>query len=71
MPPRAGDVSMSSVKLIAELGEQPFQPWPLGEDATPTHRAWHFDRPAEEVRSVEQIGRRLYRSAEKSLSTFE
>jgi dTDP-4-dehydrorhamnose reductase len=63
MPPRAGDVSMASAKLCAELGEQPFQPWPLGADLTPTHRQWHFDRPAEEPRSLEQITRRLYRHA--------
>jgi dTDP-4-dehydrorhamnose reductase len=69
MPPRAGDVSMSSAKLCAELGEQPFRPWPLGTDLTPTHRQWHFDRPAEEPRSLEQIGRRLYRYGRIVLST--
>jgi dTDP-4-dehydrorhamnose reductase len=61
MPPRAGDVSMNSAKLCAELGGQPFQPWPLGNDLTPTHRGWHFERPDHEPRSVEQIARRLYR----------
>ena len=61
MPPRAGDVSMNSGKLSAELGGQPFQPWPLGADVTPTHRDWHFERPADELRSLEQITRRLYR----------
>jgi dTDP-4-dehydrorhamnose reductase len=60
MPPRAGDVSMSSAKLIAELGEQPFKPWPLGDDLQPTRGDWHFERPHEEARSVEEIGRRLY-----------
>jgi dTDP-4-dehydrorhamnose reductase len=68
MPPRAGDVSMSSAKLCAELGEQPFQPWPLGADLTPTHRQWHFDRPIAEARSLEQIARRLYRYAKIVLS---
>lgn len=61
MPPRAGDVSMSSAKLIAELGEQPFQPWPLGDDVQPGERQWHYERPLDEVRSLEQIARRLYR----------
>jgi dTDP-4-dehydrorhamnose reductase len=61
MPPRAGDVSMNSAKLCAELGEQPFQPWPLGEDLQPTHRDWHFERPTAEPRSIEEIARRLYR----------
>jgi dTDP-4-dehydrorhamnose reductase len=70
MPPRAGDVSMDSGKLIAELGEQPFEPWPRGGDLMPTHQKWHFERPANELRSVEQIGRRLYRYPQKSLSTL-
>lgn len=61
MPPRAGDVSMSSAKLISELGAQPFQPWPRGDDIVPTDRQWHFDRPHGESRSLEQIARRLYR----------
>jgi len=61
MPPRAGDVSMSSAKLITELGEQPFHPWPLGHDLVPGDHRWHFDRPAGEARSVNEIGRRLYR----------
>jgi dTDP-4-dehydrorhamnose reductase len=62
MPPRAGDVSMSSRKLIAELGEQPFAPWPSCAKVTPTHRDWHFERPADEPRSLEQVARRLYRN---------
>jgi dTDP-4-dehydrorhamnose reductase len=69
MPPRAGNVSMNSGKLIAELGEQPIQPWPLGDDLTPMHRDWHFERPTHEPRSLEQIGLRLYRYPQKALST--
>ena len=61
MPPRAGDVSMISGKLCAELGQQPFQPWPVGEDVLPTHREWHFERPPGELRSLRQIDERLYR----------
>jgi dTDP-4-dehydrorhamnose reductase len=61
MPPRAGDVTMNSGKLIGEVGEQPFQPWPLGDDLAPTHRQWHFERPDAERRSLEEIARRLYR----------
>ena len=49
MPPRAGDVSMNSGKLIAELGAQPFEPWPSGADLVPTDRQWHFDRPTDEL----------------------
>src|SRR5213076_455307 len=61
MPPRAGNVSMNSGKLSAELGEQPFQPWPLGDDLQPTDRQWHHERPDVQSRSVEEITRRLYR----------
>jgi dTDP-4-dehydrorhamnose reductase len=60
MPPRAGNVSMNSGKLCAELGEQPFQPWPLGDDLVPTDRRWHYDRPDGEPRSPQQITERLY-----------
>ncbi len=64
MPPRAGDVSMSSAKLIAELGHEPFRPWPLGEDIVPTDSRWHFERPKDEPRSLQEIARRLYRYPE-------
>ena len=60
MPPRAGNVSMSSNKLLRLLGVQPFQPWPNDDHLLPTHREWHFERPTEEVRSPHQIGKRLY-----------
>jgi dTDP-4-dehydrorhamnose reductase len=61
MPPRAGNVSMNSTKLVSALGHQPFQPWPLGDDLWPRVRDWHFERPAEQARSLQQIGERLYR----------
>jgi len=70
MPPRAGDVSMNSAKLCTELSEQPFRPWPLGDDLQPTDRAWHFARPSDEPRSLEQIARRLYRYPGHSFSDF-
>jgi dTDP-4-dehydrorhamnose reductase len=61
MPPRAGDVSMNSGKLIRALGYQPFRAWPLGGDLWPAERRWHFERPADEPRSLTQIAERLYR----------
>jgi dTDP-4-dehydrorhamnose reductase len=70
MPPRAGDVSMSSAKLIAELGEQPFRPWPLGNDLLPTDREWHHERPKGERRSLGEIDRRLYRYAAEIANTY-
>lgn len=69
MPPRAGNVSMNSAKLSAALGMQPFQPWPLGDDLQPSDRRWHFERPAGELRSREQIGERLYRYPARTLAT--
>jgi dTDP-4-dehydrorhamnose reductase len=61
MPPRAGNVSMNSDKLIAALGHNPFQPWPLGDELVPTDRRWHFERPVNEGGSVEWLAARLYR----------
>ena len=61
MPPRAGNVSMNSGKLIAELGHNPFQPWPLGDEFVPTDRRWHFQRPSGEPGSFDWLAARLYR----------
>jgi dTDP-4-dehydrorhamnose reductase len=61
MPPRAGNVSMNSDKLIETLGFQPFREWPCGDDLRPSHRQWHRERPAQEPRSIHEIERRLYR----------
>lgn len=44
MPPRAGNVTMNSSKLIDALGIQPFDPWPLSENMVPTSRRWHYER---------------------------
>jgi dTDP-4-dehydrorhamnose reductase len=61
MPPRAGNVSMNSDKLIAALGHNPFQPWPVGDDFVPTDREWHFRRSAGEPGSLDWLAARLYR----------
>jgi dTDP-4-dehydrorhamnose reductase len=61
IPPRAGDVSMNSNKLIAALGGKPFQPWPVGDELLPSDRAWHFQRPADQPGSRDWLARRLYR----------
>ncbi len=60
MPPRAGNVSMGSDKLIARMGGNPFRPWPLGDNLVPTGRMWHFLRPRDEAGSFERIEERLY-----------
>lgn len=61
MPPRAGNVSMCSGKLIAAMGYNPFRPWPLGDDLLPKDRHWHFQRHPKERGSLERIAERLYR----------
>src|SRR5947208_2511920 len=63
MPPRAGDVTMNSDKLIRTMGLQPFQPWPFGDELMPDDRDWHRNRTEDEEGSFEQIKRRLYRGS--------
>jgi dTDP-4-dehydrorhamnose reductase len=41
MPPRAGDVTLHSTKLVDALGHQPFAPWPLRPDDVPDEFDWH------------------------------
>ncbi|NLS91169.1 MAG: NAD(P)-dependent oxidoreductase [Planctomycetaceae bacterium] len=53
IPPRAGDVTMDSSKLIEALGYNPFTAWPLDDRFAPTHRTWHHERPADEPRGPE------------------
>lgn len=69
MPPRAGNVSMCSKKLLDQLGGQPFHPWPLGADLLPTCRDWHFQRSPNEHGSFDQIRARLYHGANNSTTT--
>jgi dTDP-4-dehydrorhamnose reductase len=61
IPPRAGNVSMNSGKLTAEMGNNPFQPWPLGDELVPVERDWHYHRPPNEQGGREWLARRLYR----------
>lgn len=60
VPPRAGDVSMSSAKLIQLLGCNPFRPWPADSSLTPIDRHWHRRRAAGEQGSRQQIIDKLY-----------
>jgi dTDP-4-dehydrorhamnose reductase len=55
IPPRAGNVSMDSSKLLAALGYDPFDPWPWDERLVPTDPEWHRCRPADEPRSPEYL----------------
>jgi dTDP-4-dehydrorhamnose reductase len=60
MPPRAGDVTLCSDKLIAALGGLRLRPWPAGDDLLPDDRDWHRRRAPGEPAGVDAVGRRLY-----------
>jgi dTDP-4-dehydrorhamnose reductase len=62
VPPRAGNVTMDSSRLIRALGYAPFDPWPLYDDLVPTHSAWHRERPAGERGSPAYLAEVLYRN---------
>ncbi|MHB0957287.1 MAG: SDR family oxidoreductase [Pirellulaceae bacterium] len=55
IPPRAGDVTMDSRKLLAAMGYDPFDPWPLDDCWVPTHREWHYERPPGDAGSPELL----------------
>ncbi|MCA9122766.1 MAG: sugar nucleotide-binding protein [Planctomycetaceae bacterium] len=42
LPPRAGNVTMQSEKLIEALGYSPFTPWPWFDEHYPTDQEWHY-----------------------------
>ena len=60
VPPRAGDVSMDSSKLVRALGYEPFDPWPLYDEHIPIHSDWHCERPSDERGSPEHLAKVLY-----------
>lgn len=60
VPPRAGNVTLDSSKLIAALGENPFDPWPHQDMLAPTDRGWHFERDRDWPGSREFLRRVLY-----------
>jgi dTDP-4-dehydrorhamnose reductase len=60
IPPRAGNVSMCSDKLIAALGYHPFRPWPMDASLVPSDRLWHYRRSAEEQGCFRRIVAKLY-----------
>jgi dTDP-4-dehydrorhamnose reductase len=62
IPPRAGNVSMDSSKLVRALGYEPFHPWPYDETLVPSHPEWHFDRPADWRGSRRFLAEVLYRN---------
>ena len=62
IPPRAGDVTMDSSKLIEAFGYNPFTPWPVEDRWVPTDRNWHCERPANEDGSPDLLGEILYKN---------
>jgi dTDP-4-dehydrorhamnose reductase len=62
IPPRAGNVSMDSSKLIAALGYEPFHAWPYDRSLVPTHAEWHFERSAQDCGSAAWLAEVLYRN---------
>ncbi|CAN5432060.1 SDR family oxidoreductase [soil metagenome] len=62
MPPRAGNVSMCSDKLLELLGHDPFRPWPFDPELVPSDRQWHFERRESERGSAARISAQLYRA---------
>jgi dTDP-4-dehydrorhamnose reductase len=60
IPPRAGNVSMCSDKLCALFGQNPFRPWPVGEELFPSDRSWHFHRRSDKPGGFQDIVDRLY-----------
>ncbi len=61
IPPRAGNVSMNSAKLIGLLGGNPFHPWPIDPRFVPTDRHWHEERSTNWRGSFTLLSQQLYR----------
>ena len=59
IPPRAGNVTMNSRKLIDALGYEPLGPWPWSDALVPADLEWHYRRPAAEPGSPECLHRLL------------
>src|SRR5262245_22546205 len=59
IPPRAGNVTMNSDKLVRLLATSPFRPWPAASELWPADRLWHFDRACSDRGSFAEIKRCL------------
>ncbi|MEX0614062.1 MAG: sugar nucleotide-binding protein, partial [Pirellulales bacterium] len=66
IPPRAGDVTMSSRALAEVLDDdEPLDPWPHDPALVPTHNHWHYERNGERG-SRELLARILYRNPRRN-----
>ena len=63
MPPRAGDVTLDSRKLVEALGDEPFDPWPNDPTLVPDGRDWHRQGRATFAGSFSKIHQILYRNS--------
>lgn len=59
VPPRAGNVTLNSLRLANDLGCDPFDPWPLDDALVPTDDRWHHRRAGQQG-SPELLARSLY-----------
>ncbi len=59
IPPRAGNVTMNCDRLIAALGHNPLDPWPLDDSLVPADPFWHRRRPPGEPHSPADLHRLL------------
>ncbi|NLF06702.1 MAG: dTDP-4-dehydrorhamnose reductase, partial [Pirellulaceae bacterium] len=66
IPPRAGNVTMNSGKLIDALGYDPFAPWPYCDSLVPAHPDWHRERPPDEPRSPHYLHQVLCNNPHKA-----
>lgn len=64
IPPRAGNVTLCSDKLLLTLGWNAFRPWPASNALLPTHPQWHRSR-GDETGSLQRIREVLYRYPEE------
>ena len=72
LPPRAGNVTMSSAKLLQLLGQNPLRPWPADPKLFPTDRLWHFRKVGDEIGSLQRIDKELYHAlGEKTAARVE
>lgn len=61
IPPRAGNVTMTSEKLESCLGFAPFNPWPHCNSMIPDSLDWHFQRNPRHPYSQTFLKENLYR----------
>jgi len=67
IPPRAGNVSMNSDKLLSALGYNPLDAWPYCDGLVPSDPLWHHERPSDKEHSPQYLHKVLCRNPLKCL----